>query len=473
MANEWPDDEPIDELIVRVRTEKGKSQYTLADALREVSGNPSVDRDYVSRWESRKRIPTPYWRNHLSAALQIPLDALDRAVAVAHARRALLREKVSAAAGGADYRADHGGQGAIAVAPTVEPTQAEASSPTLEEILDLWDALMRRRDLFAFAGTAAATALVPGWPAAASVRPEFDGQEVSDTCAELTATYRRLDNLLGPNAVYGQAIDHHQRLATWLRQARDADERKKLGRLTADSGDLAGWLCFDLEQYDQACGLYRQAAEAARHSDDGVSRQAYLIGRISRTLSECGQHQHALMFADEAARFAGSRATPFVRSWLIVTRSYVHACLGNESACRRDIEDATELLGRAGEEPREDYIAFYGLAHLHKWSGHALLKLGERKVTAAAEGGHAIDEAFKTWSKCAVRESAEVLTARASARLAQREIPEAARLTGQAYGIAVKTQSPRNLRHIRNLRVRLRPYRHTPAVRGLDEQLGL
>lgn len=87
MLTKWPPDEPIDQLIGRVRVHRGSSQYTLADALRAASGNPSVDRSYVSRWERRRRIPTPYWRRYLSVVLEIPLPVLDRAAANARMRR--------------------------------------------------------------------------------------------------------------------------------------------------------------------------------------------------------------------------------------------------------------------------------------------------------------------------------------------------------------------------------------------------
>jgi transcriptional regulator with XRE-family HTH domain len=84
----WPGDEPIGLLVGRVRSECGKSQYALAHLLAEASGRSSVTREFVSRWENGKRIPTPYWREHLGAVLGIPRDVLDRAVAVAQARRA-------------------------------------------------------------------------------------------------------------------------------------------------------------------------------------------------------------------------------------------------------------------------------------------------------------------------------------------------------------------------------------------------
>ena len=42
----------------------------------------------MARWETGQRIPTPYWRAHLAAVLQLPSASLDRAAAVTRARRA-------------------------------------------------------------------------------------------------------------------------------------------------------------------------------------------------------------------------------------------------------------------------------------------------------------------------------------------------------------------------------------------------
>jgi hypothetical protein len=44
----------------------------------------------VARWETGRRIPTPYWRTHLGVILRLPPEALDRAAAAAKAQRAHL-----------------------------------------------------------------------------------------------------------------------------------------------------------------------------------------------------------------------------------------------------------------------------------------------------------------------------------------------------------------------------------------------
>jgi 5-formyltetrahydrofolate cyclo-ligase len=98
MADWWLGEETIGELISRARDRLGKSQYALAEVLREASGRSDgvPDRSMVARWETGRRIPTPYWRAHLATVLQLPAGELDSAAAVTKARRASYPESVDA-----------------------------------------------------------------------------------------------------------------------------------------------------------------------------------------------------------------------------------------------------------------------------------------------------------------------------------------------------------------------------------------
>ena len=344
------------------------------------------------------------------------------------------------------------------------------SAGTLTDVLKAWDELMQRRAFLRGAGAAGMLALTPYHPAEL---PPGDRAEAVEACAELTASCRRLEAVLGPGAVYGLVADHQRRLASWLQNARSPAAWRQLAAVTADAGILLAWLSFDLDHFDEAALRYRECSRLARGLDD-VNLRAFLAGRMSRTLSECGHHANALDFADAAERIAGTAASGAVRSWLAVTRGYVHACLGaeHERSCRADLEAAAALLENTGDEPLPPYLAFFGQPYLGKWSGHALLALAEHKVTrAAAEGRTAIDQALASWSQADVRESGEVLAAAASARLASEEIGEAARLAGRAFQVAVAVGSPRIMRYVTGLRRRMGPWRDSRDVRALDEQL--
>jgi putative transcriptional regulator len=86
---ERPADEPISVVIRRVRRCHGMTQAALADRLADLSGNPSVSRDQVTRWERGGRVPSPYWRHWLAIALDVPYVQLADAARMARAVRLL------------------------------------------------------------------------------------------------------------------------------------------------------------------------------------------------------------------------------------------------------------------------------------------------------------------------------------------------------------------------------------------------
>lgn len=63
-------------LIRDLRQALGYSQGRLAERLSELTG-AMISREYVSRWECGKRIPSRFWLPHLATALRVPLDTLE------------------------------------------------------------------------------------------------------------------------------------------------------------------------------------------------------------------------------------------------------------------------------------------------------------------------------------------------------------------------------------------------------------
>ncbi len=66
-------------LIRDLRESLGWSQSRLATALCTVADHETVTRETVSRWETGKRTPGPWWLRHLATVLQVPIEILERA----------------------------------------------------------------------------------------------------------------------------------------------------------------------------------------------------------------------------------------------------------------------------------------------------------------------------------------------------------------------------------------------------------
>jgi transcriptional regulator with XRE-family HTH domain len=66
-------------VVRELRESLGWSQSRLATALCKVAKHETVTRETVSRWETGKRVPGPWWLRHLAAVLQVPIEVLERA----------------------------------------------------------------------------------------------------------------------------------------------------------------------------------------------------------------------------------------------------------------------------------------------------------------------------------------------------------------------------------------------------------
>ena len=148
--------ESLGALLSRVRTAAGRSQLRIAELLCAASGSPTVTRHEVSRWERGERIPNGHWLRWLALVLEVPLDELERATAVARTHRAgtggpapvvglaarieLLR-RCDDLVGGADLTAVVGRElrAALRAVQSRErsATPARAGSPSRRELLGL------------------------------------------------------------------------------------------------------------------------------------------------------------------------------------------------------------------------------------------------------------------------------------------------------------------------------------------------
>lgn len=65
-------------VIRELRESLGWSQSRLATALCKIANHETVTRENISRWETGKRVPGPWWLRHLATALQIPIEILEQ-----------------------------------------------------------------------------------------------------------------------------------------------------------------------------------------------------------------------------------------------------------------------------------------------------------------------------------------------------------------------------------------------------------
>jgi tetratricopeptide (TPR) repeat protein len=79
-------EETIGSLLRALRQQAGRSQSEQADLLSDLAGR-AVTRNEVSRWETERRLLTPFWQAHYAASFHIPVTVVRQAVAATKAQR--------------------------------------------------------------------------------------------------------------------------------------------------------------------------------------------------------------------------------------------------------------------------------------------------------------------------------------------------------------------------------------------------
>lgn len=375
-------------------------------SLRELARRACCSKSIINDLEHMRRSPTL----PIAAGLDEALGAGGRLVSLAKAQRQCVSEE----------------------AAEVAPDRA------VDDLLREWDDVWRR-DFLKSTGAVMAAGLGAGSASSAG------GRELMDAHVALRAAHGRLDNLRGAGAVYAQAVDHHRQILAWHSIVQTAVERRQIAAFAADTGGFVGFLTYDLGMAENAAAYYRDAAVYARQAGD-LSCCTNLIGQMSRILADQGHYRRALTLADGALHLAGTSAHPAVRSWLHAVRAHHHACLNDARASQADLGTAWTLLERAHDGEKPPYISYLDAAELEKWTGHAMVRLGQAAPSFLRAGRTALDQARIAWPTTMVRGSAEVLTASARLYAACGDRDAAASLAVRAVAIATATGSARNLR---------------------------
>ena len=325
MTDGWLVDQTVGELIAQAREHLGKSQYALAAALREVSGRSDgvPDRSMVARWETGRRIPTPYWRAHLAAVLQLSPGALDKAAAVTRGRRA--------------------GQ-------THDPYDAPPSwSDRLRYVL----ADPGRVDLVSVA----------------HLREQVRG---------LDERYDRVPStLLIPEAAQclGQVVFLGM-------HAGRAYVRHELRAAVAEAATLMGQLVWDASQrrdHDAAVGYFDQAIDAARERGDRAAEGLATLRKSFVALYGWRDPKAGLALTRQAARITAA-ASQVMTGLAVLHTAEAHAMLGKRRECEQALDAAEAHFGRI--QPADPAIDLFAPTQPARLAGSCYLFLRDAKAAA-------------------------------------------------------------------------------------------
>lgn len=294
-----------------------------------------------------------------------------------------------------------------------------------------------------------------------------DGR-VLDGLDALTMNYLRLHNTVSPSAVRSAIGRHFEDLTALALRSHGPATAARVRSMAAQTGILAGWVAFNLQDLSQALMYWVVAHDLAREAGN-VSLQAHAMGARSRLHSPIHRDPGeadagtALALLDQAVRLGQSAASPALRSWLLANRAQQLAASGQADASRRDLEAAARLASLK-EQAEGDVLSGWDEVRVDAYRGICEMVLGRPKevieitepVLARMEGG---------------RVQRPLQQSDLAAAYAQRgEVERACALLGEALTASRRAEFPEGVRRALGVRAKhLGEHAGARAVQELDQ----
>ncbi|MGH3549445.1 MAG: hypothetical protein ACRDQU_15330 [Pseudonocardiaceae bacterium] len=412
-------------------------------------------RDTISRRTPALAIPKP------DAELVVPSDfsvwEMATGLALPDTFVAMLMEYLGSLA-----TSDHGAR--------TTPRDRDHAYHQLVQFLRSWAHTMDRRD--------ALRVLV--WAASvASVLPATTGDESDRVASVLSASSRvaaqtiehidavlwhcrQQDHALGPQAVLTTVLAQRDLTRALLPDC-PAALRPRLLSTLSEASRQAGWLSFDSEQFDHA-GYYYEDARALAHEAENTGLGAFVLCEMSHQATWRGTPRIGIDHAVAASQWADRSGDLRLRAYTADVAARAYAADGQRDACLTALGAAHTVLTTADDQA-PSYSTYDEAIHI-SIRGGCHLKLGEadRAVSYAQQSLKTLDRSF-------ARDVAMTIVDLGEAYVLCNEIDEAARLIGDAGQIAAGNSSVRLAGRLEQARGGMQPWRHTAAVRTLDNRL--
>jgi tetratricopeptide (TPR) repeat protein len=346
----------------------------------------------------------------------------------------------------------------------------------LVHFLATWAHAMDRREVLRILGWAATAAT------AAPILENLSPVEQDRVVAAVQAPHRvdaavvdhsegvlwrciRQDDALGPQSALDTVLAQRNLSYGMLAQCPERVRPRLLGAY-ANLSRFAGWLSFDLNDFDSGWYYYSQARTAAHEAQD-TALGALVLCHMSHLATWQRQPRLGIDHAVAAQGWAAQTTDPLLRGFAHDVAARAYALAGQRDACLAELDRAQAAVQMADRlAPRHSLAHFYGQGQLDATRSHCCLVL--REPLLAVDAGYA---SLREMDHTFVRNRAFTTLRIGSAYLASGEIDQAAKLVGQAARLAAQNGSARLLEEFRTTCGHLRPWAKTRPVRELEEQI--
>jgi hypothetical protein len=274
---------------------------------------------------------------------------------------------------------------------------------------------------------------------------------------------RQQDHALGPQAVLSTVLAQRD-LTRALVPDCPVGLRPRMLSALSEASRQAGWLSFDLKQFDHA-GYYYEDARALAHEAENTGLGAFVLCEMSSLATWQGKPRIGIDHAVAAGQWADRTDDLRLRAYTADVAARAYAADGQRDACVNALDTAHTVLTTADDQT-PSYTTYDEAVHV-SIRGGCHLELGEpdQAVFYRRQAIEVLDRSFS-------RDLALATIGLGEAYVQCAEIDEAARLLGDAGEIAAGHSSARLIERLVKARAGMRAWEDTAAVRGLDERLG-
>jgi tetratricopeptide (TPR) repeat protein len=249
---------------------------------------------------------------------------------------------------------------------------------------------------------------------------QFGGITVLD---ELRSQMAQIERLLGYSTMRGQ--------------------REALAGVLTEAAALAGWEALDRNAIRQAWDHHERAKAGAREAGS-PQLLAHAMAQQAFILIDIGEVNAAVEQLDQARALVAHSAPALLRTWLTAAHGEGLAAAGRRDEALRTFDEADALLPNDPVNPELPFLFLAG-AHLDRWRGHALSRLGE--PDAIDQLSHALPRLPRDFTRA--RAAMLVDLAYAYAAAGDREAAQAH--ARQAKRLAMQIKSDRQLGRLNRL----------------------
>jgi tetratricopeptide (TPR) repeat protein len=186
---------------------------------------------------------------------------------------------------------------------------------------------------------------------------------------------RHVDRRFGGITLLDQLRSSIAQIESFLSFSTVNGQREALAGVLTEASTLAGWEALDRNALGQAWDHYERAKAAARESGS-PSLLAHATAEQAFVLVDLGETELAVEQLAHARALAEHTAPALLRAWLAAAHGEGLAAVGRRDDALHAFDRADALLPADPVDAALPFL-FLGGAHLDRWRGHALSRLGE------------------------------------------------------------------------------------------------